>query len=246
VLLRLDALGEDEGAGPLGVGVDGVHDLGDGRARTLLHQAQVELDDVGSEQREEGERHRVGAHVVDGDPPAQRPDPLDGAQQLGRACGEGPLGDLDDDAQVLGCAVGDGQQLVQRSAVEDLGLDVDEDGQRGQQILLDRPLEGGGAADLVELGQPAGRARGGEQQVRALQPALRATRQGLVGDDAARVELDDRLVHAAHTAGSQRFVERARREIRRDVHTPPSAVRIGGVSPVAASPPNEGELRPAG
>jgi hypothetical protein len=84
VLLVLDALGEHECAGPLGVRVDRVHDLRDRRARPVLHQAQVQLDDVGGEQRQERQGHGVRADVVDGHAPAQAADALDGAQQLAR------------------------------------------------------------------------------------------------------------------------------------------------------------------
>ena len=143
---------------------------GPGRSCTRRRSS---LTTSGREQRQEGQRHRVGADVVDRDAPAEGADALDGAQQLGGPGGQGPLGDLEDDAQLAGGALGDGEQVVERGAVEHLGLDVDEHRQRGQQTLLDRAAEGGGAADLVQLGQPAGGAGGGEQQVGALAAAPR-------------------------------------------------------------------------
>ena len=244
VLLRLDAFGEHERAGPLGVGVDGVHDLRDRRAGTLLHEPQVELDDVGGEQREEGQRHRVGADVVDGNSPADAPNALDGAQQLGRAGGQGALGDLHDDAQVAGRALGDGEQVVQRCAVEHLRLDVDEDGQRGEQALLDRAAEGRGAAELVELGQPARRAGRREQEVGALERALGAAGQRLVGDDPTGVELDDGLEDAADRAGGECLVQRGR--VLENIHACTSAGGRAGSTPAGPLLSPKGETGHAG
>ena len=62
--------------------------------------------------------------------------------------------------------LGDGQQVGERSGVEHLGLDVDEDRQRREQAALDRAAEGRGTAGLVQLGEQALGARRGEQQVR--------------------------------------------------------------------------------
>ena len=198
MLLVLDALGEQHRAAGLGVVVDGVHDLGDGRARALLDQAQVELDDVRAQQRHEGQRHRVGADVVERHAPADVAHPLDGAQQLGRAQRQRPLGDLHDDAQLAGGRLRDREQVVQRGGVEHLRLDVDEQRQRREQPLLDGAVERRRPARLVELGQAPGLAGRGEQRVRALERALRPAGQRLVRHDRAGVQVDDRLEHAAH------------------------------------------------
>ena len=152
----LDALGEDDGAGALGVGVDRVHDLRDRRPGAVLHERRSSLTTSGEQQRQEGQRHRVGADVVDGDAPAEGADALDGAQQLGRAGGQGPLGDLQDDPQLPGRALGDGEQVVQRRAVEHLGLDVDEHGQRRQQALR-RPRRGRRRRGRSRRARPAAR-----------------------------------------------------------------------------------------
>ena len=42
--LVLDPLGQDDGAGPLRLRVDGVDDLGDLAARVIVDQAEIELD----------------------------------------------------------------------------------------------------------------------------------------------------------------------------------------------------------
>ena len=193
----------------------------------LLHQPQVQLDDVGRQQREEGQRHRVGADVVDGDAPAEGAHALDGAQQLRRPGGEGPLGDLQDQPQLPGRVGGDGEQVVQRRAVQHLGLHVHEHRQRGQQALRDGAAEGGGTADLVQLGQPTGLAGGGEQQVGPLQRALGAAGERLVGDHPSGVELDDRLEHAVHAPG-RAALPRAR--CRRGPGSPPRLLPSAGTA----------------
>jgi hypothetical protein len=131
-------------------------------------------------------------------------------------------------------------------AVEHLRLDVDEDGERGEQPLLDRTAEGRGAAELVELGQPARRAGRREQQVGALERAFGAAGEGLVGDHPSGVELHDGLEDAAHAAGSQRCLERALRVLREEVHAPPSAAGPVRMSRTGGSPPMGGDVRPAG
>ena len=42
--LVLDPLGQNDGAGPLRLRVDGVDDLGDLAARVIVDQAEIELD----------------------------------------------------------------------------------------------------------------------------------------------------------------------------------------------------------
>ena len=108
----------------------------------------------------------VGADVVERDAPAELADPLDGAQQLRGPGGERALGDLQDDAQLAGRGVGDGEQVVQRRGVEHLGLDVDEQRQRRQQALRDGAAEGGGAAD-ARRARPAGRPRARRRTARS-------------------------------------------------------------------------------
>ena len=66
------------------------------------------------------------------------------------------------------------------------------------------PLQSGGAAGPLELGQQPARARRREQQVgRSSAEPDRPARERLVGDDLARVEVDDRLVHGADEASRQ-------------------------------------------
>ena len=200
VALVLDALGQHQRSGGLRVGVDGVHHLRHARAGAALDQAEVELDHVGAQQGHEGQRERLGAHVVDRDAPADLAHPVHRAQQLGRAVGQGPLGDLHHHPQLAGSVGGDGQQVLQGGAVQHLGLDVDEQGQRGQQARGDGPSKGRRPAGRVQLAQQAGGPRGGEEVVRALQrAAARPARQGLVGHHRAAVQVHDRLEEAAHT-----------------------------------------------
>ena len=205
---RLDALGEHERAGLLGVGADRVHDGGDRRAGQLLREPQVQLDHLGAQQRHERQRRRVGADVVERDPPAEPADPLDGAQQLGRTCGERALGDLDDDAQLARGALGDREQVVERRGVEHLGLDVDEQRQRRQQTRPTAPRKA--AMRHASSSSASGRRAGGrEQLVGPLERARGPAGERLVADDRAGVEVDDRLEHAAHAVLAQDGVERA-------------------------------------
>jgi hypothetical protein len=213
VLRGLDPLGEDARPLALGIGVDRVHDLRDGRTRPVLDQAQVELDDVGPEQGHEGQRQGVRADVVQGHPPAQVAHPRHRAQQVGGALRQGALGDLQDDLQVAGRDLGKCQQVDQGRAVEHLGLHVHEQRQRRDQPVLARAGEGGFAAGPVELGQAALRAGSGEQGVRALPHALGPTSQGLVGHDAARGELHDRLVDATDSPSCEQPREAPRRVV---------------------------------
>jgi hypothetical protein len=231
VLLRLDALREHEGAGALGVVVDGVHDLRDGLPRTLLHQAQVQLHDVRAQQRHERERQRLGAHVVERHGPAEGAHPLDRAQQVGRTGGEGALGDLEHHPQLAGGRLGDGEQVLERRRVEHLRLDVDEQRERGQQPLLDRTGEGRPAAQVVELGEAAAAAGGGEQRVRALQRTHRPARERLVRDDGTAVEVDDRLEDGADGL--------VRQDVVQGVHAQVSACRDVPVAPRGGDGPSQ-------
>jgi hypothetical protein len=220
--LVLDALGEHHRAGALGVRVDRVHDLGDRGAGAFLYQPQVQLDHVGAQQRHERQGHRLGADVVHRDAPADRADPLDRAQQLGRAGGQCPLGDLQDHPQPARGGLRDGEQVLQGRAVEHLRLDVDEQGQRCLQAGGQRAGERRVAAGGVQLGEPAGLAGSGEELIRALERALRPAGQGLVGDHAAGVELDDGLEDAAHRPVPQDVVDGRRGSGRGDGHVHPS------------------------
>jgi hypothetical protein len=125
--------------------------------------------DVRAQQGQEGQRQRLRADVVHRDRPAQRADPADGAQEIGGAGRERALGDLQDDPQLTRSRSGDGHQVVERSGVEDLRLHVDEQRQRREQPLLDRPPERRPTAGLVQLGEATGPPGGGEQCVRAVQ-----------------------------------------------------------------------------
>ena len=85
VLLGLDALDEDARAGALGLRGDGVDDLGDLGVGAALDEREVELDDLGREQRHHRQRVGVGADVVERDRDAHRAHVGDVRQQRGRA-----------------------------------------------------------------------------------------------------------------------------------------------------------------
>jgi hypothetical protein len=207
VLLRLDPLGEDGGARLVGVGADRAHDRGGLGAERLLDEAHVELDDVGAQERHEGDRAPVGTDVVECEAPAAAAQGRDRAQQLGRAVGEAPLGDLGDDGQLARGALQRGRGDV-RHGVEDIRLDVHE--QRGRGVeRAEGAIDGGRAAGAVEVGGGTLGRRGAEQRAGRLERrADRAAGQGLVGDDAPVGQGHDGLVDGAHAAGSEDVGER--------------------------------------
>ena len=100
LLLGLDALGEQDGAGALGFGVDGVDDRGDRGRRVLLDEPQVELDDLGPDEGHQRERAVVGADVVQRDRQAEGAQRLDAGEHLGGTVGQGALGELEDDVEL--------------------------------------------------------------------------------------------------------------------------------------------------
>ena len=93
VLLGLQALGEQQRVRPLDLRSDGVDDLRHLDGGALLHQPQVELDDVGGQERQQCQGVRLRTDVIDGEPPAVLRHPGDGRQQLGRPARERPLRD---------------------------------------------------------------------------------------------------------------------------------------------------------
>ena len=135
----------------------------------LLHEAQVELDDVRAQQRHQRERAGVGADVVERDPPAARAHRLDRGEQVGGPFGQRALGYLDDDVELVGGARPVGVQVIWRLGAKRARLDVDEEGAAAADGRLERAARGGGAAFPVEMDQAAGLRGGGEQAVGALE-----------------------------------------------------------------------------
>jgi hypothetical protein len=70
VLDGLDALGQDDGVGPLGVRPDAVDDVGRLGGGAALQQPHVQLDQVGADEWQHGQAGRRGADVVQGHAPA--------------------------------------------------------------------------------------------------------------------------------------------------------------------------------
>ena len=86
--LLLDALDEDERPRALGLRGDRADDVPEDLLVDLEQQVQVELDDVGGEHREHGQRPRGGADVVERHRAPERPHVGHVAEQRGRALGE--------------------------------------------------------------------------------------------------------------------------------------------------------------
>lgn len=231
---RLDALGDDLAVELLGVRAHGVGHR-DGRGVVEgAQQPEVELDDLRAKQRHEGEGGGHGADVVQRDGAAGGPQALGGLDDRRRVPGERPLGELDDQAEPVR-AGGDGvEHLVQRDG-EGARLEVDEQqrvrpGQRGRRV----PQVGAQGED-VELGGPAGGARGRDQGEGRLE--LRpdgSAQQGLVRDGVAGAQVHHRLQDAAQGPGAQhggdlRRVGRVRRTglRREDAGRPGAGGRAG-------------------
>ncbi|MDA0136432.1 hypothetical protein OJ962_02915 [Solirubrobacter sp. CPCC 204708] len=177
-----------------------MHDGGDRGRRVLLHEPQVELDDLRVHERHQRERAGVGADVIECDHHAARAHGLDAGQHLGGLVGQGALGQLDHDLELARRAREQGHELLGHRDVEQRRLDVDE--QRLAQPGVQGAAQRGGAARPLELFDQPARAGGLEQQVGAFERRPdRASRQRFIADDLTRVEVDDRLVDGADEAG---------------------------------------------
>jgi hypothetical protein len=192
-----------------------------------LHEAQVELDDVGRQEGHHRQRARVGPDVVKRDGAAQRALELDSPQQLGGLAGQRALGDLQDHLEVaLGGRVERAE--VVGPVAPGVGLDVHEQAQGSAQAAAQRGPERRRLAGPVELGDAPGLARGGEHRVRPLQRrALRAAGQRLVADDRARAQADDGLEQRAQRA----HVDRQGRPVDGRLHSGRRSLRIAQHGP---------------
>ena len=199
VLDRLDALGDDQGVGPLGLGPDGVDDMGRLGGRPALEQAHVQLDQVGADEGQHGQAGRRGADVVEGDAPAGPAGLGDGGQQPGRVAGHGPLGHLDDHPQAVLAELDGRTQIVGAGDAEGDRLGVDEQGQGWDQPAAAGLGEGGRPADPVQLGHPT-RPPGRPEQGRGRLQGRphRPPGQGLVAEDVAALQVDEGLEQRLH------------------------------------------------
>jgi hypothetical protein len=190
----LDPFGEDDRAGPLAVRHDGRHDRRLIRRRPLAHQRHVQLDDVGRQEREQRERRRVGADVVEGDAPSTVTCPLHQPEQFGRPAHEGPLRQLQDHAQPDARRPEHGRRIGRPRRAERLGFDVHEQGHITAEADVERPAQRRQAAGPVELsGAPREPGRS-EHCVWSRARQLGPAGKGLERDDLAIGQVDDRLV----------------------------------------------------
>jgi hypothetical protein len=114
---------------------------------------------------------RLGADVVEGDPPADVAGPADAPDQLGGPLQQVALGDLEDHLHVRRRQVRQLGQPPRTQGRQRRGLDVDEH-RHVPGDLLEAPQRCP-QAHLVELVDRSGRPRGGEQAlggVRGLRP----------------------------------------------------------------------------
>ena len=135
VLLGLDALGEDQGTRPLGLGLHSGDDPRDLGGPAGGDEAEVELEHIGLDERKQPEGPRVRADVVERDAPAARARLLDERKQVGRTGRQRLLRDLHDQAQVAGLVeVVHGMQRARAGREADRRrLDVDEEEQLSRE-----------------------------------------------------------------------------------------------------------------
>ena len=192
------------------------HGLGHLGIRPALHQAQVELDDVGRNERQQGEGARVCPDVVERDAPSPLSRRRDGVKDVRGPGRQRALGDLEHDPQPAGRPPLDLGVACRRRQPEGLGLDVHEQPRPLVEAHVERPLERGDTAGPVELGGAALAARSVEQHRRRLEDgSCRTPGEGLERHGLHRVEIDDRLVHAAQRARGDHFLEGFRGPVER-------------------------------
>ena len=191
LLRRVDALGEDHGVPPLGLGADGHDDPRDVLGRAVVEKVQVELDHVGVQDGGQRERARVGADVVEGDPPAA-------LAQLGQRAQDG-LGAFDERLLADVHQQRQGRVRERHVALQARRVRVEEEAEGRAQAGLLGEGDRGVARGVVESGHgvlPAGRL---EQRPRRMElPVLGpAAHQRLVADDPAIAQIHDRLEDGA-------------------------------------------------
>jgi hypothetical protein len=198
LVLALDALRQDQGAGALALGGD----RGDRgrrlRRRALLQQAAVEFHHVRPHHRQQREGARVGADVVERDAPARRAGTREQVDQLRRARGGRARRDLEHHREVAARHRRGAVEAVERRARDAVRLDVDE--QRPPQARPPGAGDGGELTRPVELAHAVGEAGRVEHPLRV---AEGRPREGLRRDGSARREVHDRLVDAVDRPGDE-------------------------------------------
>ena len=141
----------------------------------------------------------VGAHVVEGDPPALGTCPLYRRQQLCQPAGQRALRELDDAANA-------GSRRWQRGEAAGVGLGVDEERQRCTDGVGLRAGEGRLLARRVELREAVLAPRGREQLVGAFERrSLRPARERLEAEQRAGFKIHDGLQHRADVEPARRM-----------------------------------------
>ena len=147
-----------------------------------MHQGQVELDDIGTDDVQQGKGVQIGAHVVEGDGESVRVQGGDFAQQGGRIGEQAAFGDFEDQLQAFGASRqhfivcprdvgGDGFAVEEQHRVR---------GKSGSQCRFDRRVD----AQPVQLRLPAGGRRACQHRQSAAQIVdLVPSRQRLVPHD---------------------------------------------------------------
>jgi hypothetical protein len=196
----LDSLRQHHGSGPLGLGADGVHDLGDLARGVLLHERKVELDHLRCQERHECKGARVDSDVVERDAEAEPAQPFDGAEKVRRIRGQRSLGELDEHGETPARLLDQIAQRGRSGRRHEARLDVHEECGRGAEPGVERSLDGRPPALPFEVGEQSGALCLGEEQVGTLERrTLRTPGEGLVAHHASARELDDRLVDGAHS-----------------------------------------------
>ena len=193
----LDALGADQGAGPGGEVHDGLEQRGLRRLPVDTgDQRPVHLEQVGADAHHPLQAGVGLAHVVDGDPDAALPEPVEPRGEDVDTLDLLVLGDLDLHAvQVVR------QGLEQRGVAQRRRAEVDrEDRSRRSAGTGPQRLEHRQHLEAVALPHPA---REREDGVDGELRQRREPGEGLVAGDEARRQVQDRLEHDVGLAAAQ-------------------------------------------
>jgi len=186
----LDTFSQNGGPRAFGMGGHGGVDGGPLHVGPPLHQRDIQFDHIRSDERQQGQRARHGADIVEGDPAPCLTQLGQSPEELRGPVGEGPLGDLDHETHPA-CRVG--QQSGGGVGAQHRRFEVDEEFETRGEVPVDGTGDGRVATCLIELGQPAGLGGPPERLLRH-DPQGRPPGQGLRSDLLPGGEVVDRLV----------------------------------------------------
>ena len=197
MVLGLHALGDDQRAGAFVMGEHTGQGGGPVTLGTVLDHRHVELDDVGIEDVEHGERIRMCANVIDGDRDAVGADRRNLLQQWLRVCEQLSLGEFENHLESV--AGGAQRGLTGPGHVGHRRLGVDQQQAAARHRRLECAADGGVDAPLVEQVGPPRCVGEGEDVLRGDRVEHRPAGQRLVTDHPFIGQGHHRLEHRNQT-----------------------------------------------